>query len=207
MNPTNLSIPRSKFKKPYNNKLTYDVGQIVPIYVDEILPGDTVTMKMSELVRMQTPIFPIMDNAFIDTYFFFCPLRILWSHFEEFMGENKTGIWEQETEYAIPTLKMHSADTMKTSGAPTFIHGDNYYPKGVQAGSLADYMGLPIVDANTTTPSWRGEYEVNALPFRAYYQIYNDWFRDENLTDPLLIPDGDSDQTGSCSQSLTVRVT
>lgn len=191
-NPTSIDIPRSKIKMRHSHKTTFNTGVLIPIYWREVVPGSTVKMDMSEITRMQTPIFPIMDNAFIDTFFFFVPNRLLWEHWEEFMGENKTGYWEQPIDYEVPQIKFNSNNQMLTSGAPYWIKGTNYYPYAVQAGSLADYLGIPIVDANTATPSWRGEFEVNALPFRAYYQIYNDWFRDENMMLPIDYDRGDT---------------
>lgn len=191
-NPVQLDIPRSKLQMKHSHKTTFNTGQIIPIYWREVVPGSTVKMEMAEVTRMQTPIFPIMDNAFIDTYFFFCPNRILWEHWEEFMGENKSGFWEQPIEYEVPQISFNSNNEIKTEGAPLWIKGDKYYTYAVQAGSLADYMGCPIVDANSTTPSWRGEFSVNALPFRAYYQIFNDWFRDENLVNPMEFDKGDT---------------
>lgn len=194
-NPTSISIPRSKQKMKHSHKTTYNAGQLIPIYWREVLPGSTVKMNMAEVTRMQTPIFPIMDNAFIDTMFFFVPNRIIWEHWQEFMGENTTGYWEQQTEYEIPQIVFNSDQTVITSGVPSWIKGTKAYTHCAQANSLADYMGIPIVDANTTTPSARGEFEVNALPFRAYYQVYNDWWRDENLMLPFDYDKGDADVT------------
>lgn len=193
MNPTNLNINRSKFKRQHNNKLTYNTGHLVPIYVSEVLPGDTVQMKMSEIARMQTPIFPVMDNGYIDTYFFFVPNRLVWEHWEEFMGENKTGIWEQETEYEIPTIKFNTDMTKydNTYDIPFLKGAEKYYKTSPMCSSLADYMGIPINDADKDKGP-AGEYEVNALPFRAYYQIFNDWFRDENLMYPIEFDRGDA---------------
>lgn len=190
-NPVSLSIPRSKMTMKHSHKTTFDTGRLIPIYWREVLPGSTVKMEMAEIVRMQTPIFPIMDNAFIDTYFFFVPNRILWEHWEEFMGENKNGFWEQKTQYEVPQIQF-CHDMTATSASGTYWKGTNYYPYGPQACSLADYLGIPIVDANKTTPVTKGEFEVNALPFRAYYQVYNDWFRDENLMYPIDYDKGDT---------------
>lgn len=190
-NPVSLSIPRSKMTMKHSHKTTFDTGRLIPIYWREVLPGSTVKMEMAEIVRMQTPIFPIMDNAFIDTYFFFVPNRIIWEHWEEFMGENKNGFWEQKTAYEVPQIQFcHDMTPVSASG--TYWKGTNYYPYGPQACSLADYLGIPIVDANKSTPVTKGEFEVNALPFRAYYQVFNDWFRDENLMFPIDYDKGDT---------------
>ena len=190
-NPVQLDIPRSKINMRHSHKTTYDTGRLIPIYWREVLPGSTCKMNMSEVTRMQTPIFPIMDNAFIDTYFFFVPNRILWNHWEEFMGENKSGFWEQQVEYTVPQIEFcHDMTAVENTGS--YWKGDYYYPYGPQCGSLADYLGVPIVDANKSTPVTKGEFEVNALPFRAYYQIFNDWFRDENLMYPKEYDKGDA---------------
>lgn len=200
-NPVTLDIPRSKMTMRHSHKTTYDTGRLIPIYWREVLPGSTCKMEMSEITRMQTPIFPIMDNAFIDTYFFFIPNRILWDHWEEFMGENKTGFWEQPISYTVPQIEFCHDMTMQTTGAPAFIKGTNWYPYGPQCGSLADYLGIPIVDANKTVPVTKGAFEVNALPFRAYYQIFNDWFRDENLMFPREYDKGDATITAYYSST------
>lgn len=190
-NPVQLDIPRSKINMRHSHKTTYDTGRLIPIYWREVVPGSTCKMDMSQITRMQTPIFPIMDNAFIDTYFFFVPNRILWNHWEEFMGENKSGFWEQKVEYTVPQIQFcHEMTAVENTG--TYWKGDYYYPYGPQCGSLADYLGVPIVEANKTVPVTKGKFEVNALPFRAYYQIFNDWFRDENLMYPKEYDKGDA---------------
>lgn len=194
-NPVSLSIPRSKMTMRHSHKTTYNTGLLIPIYWREVLPGSTVKMELSQITRMQTPLFPIMDNAFQDTMFFFVPNRLLWTHWEEFMGENKSGFWEQPIDYEVPQIKFNSDQTITQGGAPYWIKGNDYYKKCVQAGSLADYLGIPISDANLTTPFARGEFDANALPFRAYYQVYNDWWRDENLMNPLEYDKGDSTVT------------
>ena len=163
-----VGIGRSKFDRSFTNKTTFNAGDLIPFYVDcTILPGDTVKMNTSEVVRMMTPIAPVMDNANLDTYFFFVPYRLIWEHWKSFMGENETAPWIQRTEYEIPQIQ-----------APT---------GGWTKGSLADYMGYPTnVDG----------YEASVLPFRAYALIWNEWFRDENLKNPCYISQGDSTVTG-----------
>lgn len=154
-----LDIRRSAFKRPTDHKTSFNTGDIIPIYVDsDILPGDTVEMDMASVIRMQTPIFPVLDNAFCDIYFFFVPHRIVWEHWKEFWGENNSTAWEQPVEYEIPQIEAPQG--------------------GWTTGTIADYMGLPIgVDGIS----------VSHLPFRAYCKIWNDWFRDENLKDPCFI--------------------
>lgn len=141
--------------------------------MDEVLPGDTFNVSTAKVVRSQTMLTPIMDNIFLDTYYFFVPNRLVWKHWREFCGENRDGAWAPQVEYTIPTIS-----------APT---------GGFASGTIADYMGLPVgVD-------WKASDALapSALPFRAYALICNEFFRDENLTDPLLISLDDANQTGS----------
>jgi hypothetical protein len=176
-----VDIQRSTFDRSSGHKTTFNAGKLVPIYVDEVLPGDTFEMKTSAIIRGSTPIFPVMDNANLDIYFFYVPNRLVWNHWKEFNGENTTSKWEQTVEYSIPQM------------APPLAN--NSTPAGWEKGTLADYMGIPTLvgpGASQTNP----QYTVNHLPFRAYCLIYNEWFRDQNLQDPVLIDTGDSQTNG-----------
>lgn len=164
-----VNIGRSTFKRYSDHKTTFDAGELIPIYIDEVLPGDTFSMDMSALVRMTTPIFPTMDNAAIDFYFFYTPTRILWDHWKELNGENRETAWTQKVEYSVPQL---------TSPANT----------GWTEGTLADYLGIPTKVKNIS---------VNALPFRAYGMIWNEFFRNQNTTAPTLVETGDANTKGS----------
>lgn len=168
LNPTRLDMSRSRFDRSSSYKTTFNVGQLIPFYVDEVLPGDTFSIDTSKVVRFQTLLTPIMDNIYLDTYFFFVPNRIVWTHWRELMGENTQSAWLPEVEYSVPQV---------TAPAST----------GWEVGTIADYMGIPTGVAGLS---------VNALPFRAYALICNEWFRDENLTDPLNIPVGDATVAG-----------
>lgn len=159
-----VDINRSRFDMSCSRKLTMNEGDLVPIKVQEILPGDSMNCRIGSLIRMMTPIVPVLDEAHIDIYAFFVPNRTIWIHWEEFCGANKTTYWTQPTQYTIPQLK-------------TAI---NPFAKG----SIADYMGLPIGVTNLS---------VSQLPFRAYVKCYNDWFWNENLFEPLDMPTGDAD--------------
>lgn len=173
-NTPTVNIGRSKFDRSFTHKTTFNTGDLVPFFVDTtIMPGDTVKMSTSEVVRMMTPIAPVMDNANLDTYFFFVPYRLLWEHFKEFFGENDETPWTQMTEYEIPQI----------------IAPENGWKKG----SLADYFGYPTKI---------GGYKASALPFRAYAKIWNDWFRDQNLKNPCYIHLGDADITGTDKTTL-----
>lgn len=164
-----MERPRSKFDRSHQLLTTINEGELVPIYCDEVLPGDTARVRLNGLIRMSTPIYPVMDNAYMDTYFFFVPCRLLWDHWENMFGENDTDYWAEKTEYSTPTCK---------------IGGTN----GLKNGSLGDYFGLPTEIKN--------EIKVNALPARAYAMIYNEWFRDENLEAPLMLGYKKTDDAG-----------
>lgn len=168
INPTSIDMSRSRFDRPFSHKTTFNVGQIIPFYVDEVLPGDTFDVETSRVVRMQSLITPVMDNIYLDMYYFFVPNRIVWAHWKEFMGENSESAWIPKTEYSLPQI---------TAPAGT----------GFAIGTIADYLGVP-----TGVP----KLSVNALPFRAYALICNEWFRDENLSDPLNIPVDDATVAG-----------
>lgn len=157
-------IPRSKFNRSHGLKTTFDSGYLVPIFVDEVLPGDTFSMDCTLFARVATLISPIMDNMYMDTFWFFVPERLLFEHFENMCGQQDNPT--DSTDYLFPTVK-----------SPT--------DTGFEVGSIADYFGLP-----TGVPNL----EVRAEPFRAYNLIYNEWFRDENLQESLPFTKADSDQ-------------
>lgn len=176
-----VDIKRSTFDRSSGHKTTFNAGKLVPIYVDEVLPGDTFEMKTSAIIRGSTPIFPVMDNANLDIYFFYVPNRLVWDHWKEFNGENTTSKWEQTVEYSIPQMAAPSG---------------NGEVVGWEKGTLADYMGIPTL-IGPGAPQSEAQWTVNHLPFRAYCLIYNEWFRDQNLQDPVLIDTGDSQTNGS----------
>lgn len=151
-----VKIPRSQFNRSHGLKTTFDSDLLVPVMVDEVLPGDTWTCRMSGFARLFSPLkTPIMDNIYIDVHFFFVPTRLLWANWEKFNGaQDNPG---DSTDFVIPKLR---------NGAVT----------SVEEGSLHDYMGLPLgLDFDET--------RVSALPFRGLDKIYNDWYRDQNLID------------------------
>lgn len=168
LNPTNIDIRRSTFDRSHSLKTSFNVGDIVPFFVDEVLPGDTFNVDTSKVVRLQTLLTPVMDNIYLDTYFFFVPNRLTWSHWKQFNGENTESAWIPQTEYEIPQI------TAPASG-------------GWSVGTIADYLGVP-----TGVP----DLSVSALPFRAYALVMNEWFRDENLSDPLVVPVDDATVAG-----------
>lgn len=167
LNPTNIDMSRSTFDRSHSVKLSFNVGDVIPFYVDEVLPGDTFKVKTSKVVRMQPLVTPIMDNIYLDTYYFFVPNRLTWSHWREFNGENTKSAWIPTTEYEVPQLTAPEG--------------------GWSVGTLADYFGVPTGVSGLS---------VNAMPFRAYALIMNEWFRDQNLMDPLNIPIDDATVAG-----------
>lgn len=162
-----VDIQRSRFDRSASLKTSFNAGNIVPFFLEEVLPGDTFNVKTSRVVRMQTLLTPMMDNVYLDTYYFFVPNRLVWDHWKEFCGENTESAWIPQTEYSIPQIT-----------APV---------GGWQVGTLADYFGVPTGVSGLS---------VSALPFRAYALIMNEWFRDENLQDPLVVPTDDSTVAG-----------
>lgn len=162
------NIQRARFKRDFANITTINEGDLVPLYVDEVLPGDTISCTLRGLLRMATPLYPVMDNCYLDTYAFFVPCRLLWDHWENLMGQNDETYWAEKTEYSVPQTT-----------APT---------GGWNVGTIADYMGIPTGVENI---------KVNSMPFRAYARIWNEWFRDENLQQPVVQDTDDTNDTGS----------
>ena len=160
-------IRRAKFQRDFNLLTTMNEGDLVPIYLDEVLPADTFKINLNALVRMATPLYPVMDNAYMDFYFFFVPARLLWKHFQNLMGQNDSTFWAEQTEYTTPV-------TTAPEG-------------GWNVGTLADYFGIPTGVSGL---------KVNSLPFRAYAKIWNEWFRDENLQQPVTQSMDDTTTTG-----------
>ncbi len=167
------NIQRSIFDRSCSYKTSFNAGELIPFFVDEVLPGDTFDISTSKVVRTQTLLTPLMDNLYLDTFYFYVPMRLCWDHWKEFCGENTSGAWAPSVEYSIPSIASPAG--------------------GFQSGTIADYMGLPVgiewSSSDALAPS--------ALPFRAYALICDHFFRDENLQKPLLIPTGDANQTGS----------
>lgn len=158
-------IPRSRFKIESAHKTTFDEGWLVPVYLDEVLPGDSFQMRMTAFARMATPLFPIMDNLFMDFFWFFVPNRLVWDNWQKFQGERIDP--GDSIDYIIPQ-----------SVCP---------PGGYVVNSLHDYMGLPTVGQVDPTK----QVSHSTLFNRAYNLIWNEWFRDENIQDSVPVPRGD----------------
>lgn len=162
-----MYMKRTKFDRSHVYKTTFNSGKLIPVFVDEVLPGDTTRMSVNYFARLATPIKPIMDNIYLDWFFFFVPNRLVWDHWQNFCFEQEDP--DDSTDYVIPTVTATA-------------NSDNNY-----VGSLWDYFGLPV----NTTNNLSG---ISALPFRAVYLIWNEWFRDENLQKSVKIQKGDTNE-------------
>lgn len=183
-----VDIRRSILDRSHTHKTSGNVGDIIPIYVDpDIMPGDTVTMDTSKIVRLQTMLSPVMDNLYADIYWFFVPHRLVWDHFINLMGENTASAWAPSVEYTVPVIKVPG---------PSAVNTNNY------VGSILDYLGFPV---EMPYPDEVQYQEVSALPVRAYAKIIGDWFRDENLTDPLNFYTGDNAVTAATASQTYIN--
>lgn len=166
--PISLDMGRSIFNTNNKHLTTANAGDLNIMYCREVLPGDTWSMDMGSAIRMTTPIFPVMDNCFVDFFWYFVPNRLVWEHWREFMGENRLTAWEQQVEYEIPQITSPEG--------------------GWNVGTIADQMGIPTGKENLS---------INALPFRAYVTVWNEWFRNENTNDPCMVNLDDATVQGS----------
>ena len=159
----NINISRSKFTARYHHKTSFNMGKLIPFDVIEVLPGDTFKLKMNEVCRISSALVrPIMDNLFLDVYYFFVPNRLSFNKWSEVMGENKKGHWIPASEVTVPRVKLGE----------------------VKQGTIPDYFGLPLgVYAGNTLK----HPNVSILPFNAYALIWNEYFRDQNNQDPVQI--------------------
>lgn len=172
-------IPRSAFAIQKTHKTTFDTGYLIPVYVDEVLPGDTFNLRMTAFARLATPIYPVMDNLYLDSFFFFVPNRLLWTNWERFMGQQDNP--SDSISYLVP-------QQVSPAG-------------GYAVGSLQDYMGLPTVGqvgaGNTVSHC--------AFFTRAYNFIWNDWFRDENLQNSVVQDTGDGPDASPATNYVLLR--
>lgn len=171
-----LQIPemhasRTRFNRDQTILTTFDSGKLIPFFVDEVLPGDTFQVDTTAIIRMTTPKYPVMDDAFVDFYYFYTPDRILWDNFKHFMGEVEETPWMPTKEYVVPQIK---------------INGTNTKPLPDER-SILDYMGVPT--------KIKKPFTINALPIRAYVKIWNEFFRDENVDNAAVLKTDDADVT------------
>lgn len=175
-NPAQINMDRSGISIDYKVYTTFDAGKLIPLKFREVLPGDSVVVDISEIVRGTTPIFPVMDNAWLDVYAFFVPNRLVWSHWKNFIGESEVAGFDSNVEYFVPTLSVPN--------------------DGFPEGGNADYFGLPTKAPNLGY--------VSALPLRALRLIWNEYFRDENLQQPKLVNTGDFETDATLDELLPV---
>lgn len=169
-----MYMKRTKFDRSHVYKTTFNSGKLIPVFIDEVLPGDTTRMSVNYFARLATPIKPIMDNIYLDWFFFFVPNRLVWEHWQNFCFEQEDP--DDSTDYVIPTVSV------------TGNSGNAYI------GSLWDYFGLPV----NTSGNLSG---ISALPFRGVYLIWNEWFRDENLQKSVKIQKGDTNEVLDSARS------
>lgn len=174
-------VPRSVFQRDFNHKTTFNAGNLIPIYCDEIMPGDSVNISAGVFTRVSPNAFinPLMDNLYLDAFFFFVPSRILWSNFRRFMGE-RTPNTDSSTDFLVPV-------TVPIAG-------------GVPVGSIGDYLGLPVAGTQVS-----GSITPVSLPGRAYFTIYNEWFRDQNMQNANLSITTDGPDTASIYTNLPFK--
>lgn len=157
-------IQRSSFNRDHTLKTAIDSNYLIPIYVDEVLPGDTFNLEAALFGRLSTPVVPIMDNLYLDTFFFFVPSRLVWENWQRFNGEQDDP--GDSTDFIIPTVACDG-----------------------KSGTIYDYFGIPYLEGNGAADGTT--IEVNSLPLRAYNLIWNEWFRDENLQNSVDVPKDD----------------
>lgn len=162
-NAPSIKARRTKFDLSFGHKTSFNIGELVPVYLQEIYPGDTFKVDASFVARLSNPFLrPVMDNLYLDTYFFYVPSRIVFDGWEKVFGASDNA-WAENTPTEVPMVISNEGATSKTVG---------------------DYLGLPM---------WDGEDQitkVSVLPFRAFAKVYDTWFRDENVIDPMLIQTG-----------------
>lgn len=171
-----VSVQRSRFNRSHDHKTTFDAGLLIPIFQDLAYPGDTFDMSTNVIARLATPIYPIMDNVYLDIHYFAVPMRLVWDNFQKFMGEQVDP--GDSTDYTIPTMDFNTNDE-------------------AGLGSPANYLGIPFLYNELD--------ECSALPFRAMHLIWNEWYRDENLQDSLLVDKGDASSDYTDYKTLLPR--
>lgn len=158
------NIQRSSFDRSHTYKTAFDSNYLIPFFCDEVLPGDTFNLDANLFGRLSTPVVPVLDNLYLDTFYFFVPTRLVWDNWQRFNGEQDNP--DDSTDYLVPTVSCDGT-----------------------SGSIYDYFGIPYLEGNGASAGTK--IEVNSLPFRAYNLIWNEWFRDENLQDSVTVPKGD----------------
>ncbi|AXQ65962.1 MAG: major capsid protein [Microviridae sp.] len=166
-----VDIKRSLFPRPSTHKTTMNADLLTPIFIDEVLPGDTFKMRSSSFCRLSNPIKPSMDNLHTDVHYFFVPNRLLWDNWEKFMGaQDNPG---DSVDYLVPKVRVDA------------LLDEQY------VNTMPDYFGIPNPHTDADDPTIKGHHEVCAFPFRAYNLIFNEWYRDQNLQDSVYITKSD----------------
>lgn len=179
-----MHTSRTRFNRDQTILTTFDSGKLIPFFVDEVLPGDTFQIDTSAIIRMTTPKYPVMDDAFIDFYYFYCPNRILWDDFKQFMGEVEDKAWMPTKTYSVPQIKIDAG-----TEAPKI--------PGPKEKSILDYMGVPT--------KVKKAFKINALPVRAYVMIWNEYFRDQNVDNAAVLKKDSNDVTYSDNEPETME--
>lgn len=182
LNVPQMHASRTRFNRDQTILTTFDSGKLIPFFVDEVLPGDTFQVDTSAIIRMTTPKYPVMDDAFVDFYYFYCPNRILWDNFKEFMGEVDETPWMPKKTHKVPTIVVQGS---KSSGPIE--------------ESILDYMGVPT--------KINKDFEINALPIRAYIKIWNEFFRDQNVENAATLKTDDAKAYYADDKNATVEIT
>ena len=181
LNVPQMHASRTRFNRDQTILTTFDSGKLIPFFVDEVLPGDTFQVDTSAIIRMTTPKYPVMDDAYIDFYYFYCPNRILWDDFKYFMGEAEDKPWAPTKEYRMPELACMGSE----KNAVPFER------------SILDYMGVPT--------KIKKEFRINALPVRAYVKIWNEYFRDENVDNRAVLITAGQDEAYQDSYNVAYQ--
>lgn len=182
LNVPELHTSRTRFNRDQTILTTFDSGRLIPFFVDEVLPGDTFQVDTSAIIRMTTPKYPVMDDAYIDFYYFYCPNRILWDNFKYFMGEVESEPWAPTKTYRVPQIRIIGTESKPRPGERTIL----------------DYMGVPT--------KIKKEFRVNALPVRAYVMIWNEFFRDQNVENQAVFKTNDEDVLESEDESSLEQI-
>lgn len=174
-----LTMPRSSFQIPFDHKTTFNSGRLIPLYCQPVYPGDTVSMNLQFVVRSQTPVFPVMDDAYLDVYWFYQPAKNTWEHFHDFIGNgSEPDDWTEPVQYTVPQIKFAvQANLTDVESA-------------VLKGSVLEKLGVPLT-SNAAGASKMSS--IEALCVRGFYQIWNDYFRNQNFQASVNVPLGDSD--------------
>lgn len=175
-NPATITMDRSRFPINYSRKTTFNAGKLIPLKMREVVAGDTLQVDIKEVIRMATPVFPVMDSAYVDVYAFNVPFRLVWDHWKNLFGESLVAGFQSDVEFFVPGIPVPDG--------------------GFEPGGNADQFGIPTLTDHINF--------VSALPFRALRLIWNEYFRDENLQQPKLVNKGDNETDTTYDELLPV---